>query len=328
MKRVAFFDVKEYEQEIFNKYNDKFTLDYYDVRLDKTTAILAKDADAVCVFVNDIVDKDCIDILVSYNIELIALRCAGYSNVDFKYAYNKMKIVRVPVYSPFSISEHAMALLLSLNRKVHKAYIRTRDLNFSLNGLIGFDLKDKTVGVIGTGNIGKVFIDICNGFKMNVIAYDPFPLKDTDINYVELNTLFRESDVISLHCPLNKDTYHIINEEAIKLMKSKVIIINTSRGALIDSKALLNALNKRMIGGAGLDVYEEEGDIFFEDYSLTVIDDDILSSLLSKPNVLITSHQGFLTNEALNTIAKVTLGNIESYFNNDVLHNEINYEVK
>lgn len=287
---------------------------------------MAKGFEVVVAFVNDSIDKETIDILYENGTRLIAMRCAGYNNVDFKAAYGKIHIVRVPEYSPYAVAEHAMALLLSLNRKIHRAYIRTRDFNFSLNGLTGFDLHKKTMGVIGTGKIGRVFIDICKGFGMKVIAYDPYPNKDFDINYVSLNELFEESDIISLHCPLTKDTFHMINSDTISKMKDGVYIINTSRGALVDSEALLEALKAEKLGGACLDVYEEETDLFYEDMSYVVIHDDILARIISMPNVIVTSHQAFLTKEALQNIAETTLSNCREYFDNKPLNNEVCYQ--
>jgi D-lactate dehydrogenase len=236
--------------------------------------------------------------------------------------------MRVPVYSPYAVAEHSMALFLSLNRKIHKAYNRTRDFNFSLNGLTGFDLNGKTVGVIGTGKIGQIFIKICKGFGMNVMAYDPYKIDNPDFTYVDLDTLYKESDVISLHCPLIKSTEYMLNAEAFSMMKDGVYIINTSRGGLIESEALLNALKTQKVAGAGLDVYEEETELFFEDFSSEIIDDDILARLVSLPNVIITSHQAFLTDEALKNIAEITLKNLDDFFNGINSENEIHYNEK
>lgn len=323
MKKIAFFDTKKYDIESFDRNNNNYEIIYYEDKLNKKTAILAKGTDAVCAFVNDDINKEVIDMLYSYGIKVLLLRCAGYNNVDIKYAYNKLHILRVPAYSPNAVAEHAMALLLCLNRKIHKAYLRTRDFNFNLVGFTGFDLAGKTIGVIGTGKIGIEFISICKGFKMNVIAYDPYPNLNLDIEYVSLDELFTKSDVISLHCPLTNDTRHLIDEQAIGKMKSNVVIINTSRGGLIDSRALLTALHERRIKGAGLDVYEEEANLFFEDNSNEIIQDDVLALLISLPNVIITSHQGYLTEEALDNIAAVTLKNLDDYFNGQKLENEV-----
>lgn len=323
MNKIAFFDTKKYDIESFNRNNDKFEITYFEDKLTKNTAKLAFGYEAVCAFVNDDINKNVIDALVECGVKVLLLRCAGYNNVDLKYAYNKLHVLRVPAYSPNAVAEHAMALLLCLNRKIHKAYLRTRDFNFNLTGFTGFDLAGKTIGVIGTGKIGLEFISICKGFKMNVIAYDLYPNNNLDIKYVSLDELFKTSDVISLHCPLTKDTKYIINEESINKMKDNVVIINTSRGGLIDSKALLYALHDKKVKAAGLDVYEEEADLFFEDNSNEIIQDDVLSLLISLPNVIITSHQGYLTEEALDNIASVTLQNFDDYLNNKVLVNEI-----
>ena len=324
--KIAFFDTKPYDREWFEKMpHPDIEFVYYEHKLDKNTAEFAKNCDGVCAFVNDTIDKDVINTLYNHGIHVIAMRCAGYNNIDFKEAYEKISIVRVPGYSPYAVAEHAMGLLLCLNRKIHKAYFRTRDFNFSLNGLTGFDLHGKTVGVIGTGKIGQVFIDICRGFKMDVIAYDPYPLKDSDINYVSKEELFKNSDIISLHCPLTDDTKHIINKKSLQMMKDGVYILNTSRGRLIESESLYEAIKNGKVGAAGLDVYEEESDLFFEDCSDRIIRDDVLKLFLSLPNVLITSHQAFLTAEALSNIAKCTINNITAYFNGDALENEICY---
>ena len=323
MKKIAFFDTKKYDIESFDRNNSKFEIIYYEDKLNKKTVVLANGCDAVCAFVNDDINKEVIDLLYSFGIKVLLLRCAGYNNVDIKYAYNKIHILRVPAYSPNAVAEHAMALLLCLNRKIHKAYLRTRDFNFNINGFTGFDLAGKRVGVIGTGKIGVEFISICKGFKMDVVAYDPYPNPNLDVKYVTLDELFNTSDVISLHCPLTNSTKHLINEEAIKKMKDNVVIINTSRGGLIDSKALLYALHDKKIKAAGLDVYEEEANLFFEDNSNEIIQDDVLALLISLPNVIITSHQGYLTEEALDNIASITLKNFDDYLNGLNLENEI-----
>lgn len=324
---IAFFDTKPYDIQHFEKYGKEngITFKFFEAKLNIDTVSLAKDCQGVCVFVNDTVDKFVIDALYDMGVKILALRCAGYNNVDIKHAFKKIHIVRVPDYSPYAVAEHAMALLLTQVRKTHKAYIRTRDFNFSLNGMTGFDLHDKTVGVVGTGKIGKVFIDICRGFKMNIIAYDKFPKKDADIKYVDLDTLFKESDIISFHCPLTEETRHIVNNDSLKKLKDGVILINTSRGALIDTEALIEGIRSKKIGGACLDVYEEESDIFFEDFSESVINDDTLLKLISMPNVIVTSHQAFLTNEALENIALVTASNLKNYFENDICNNELCY---
>ena len=287
---------------------------------------LARGCDAVCVFVNDTVNAAVIDKLYEYGVRLVALRSAGYNNVDVHAAFGKVHVVHVPAYSPYAVAEHAMALLLTSVRRIHKAYNRTREFNFSLNGLTGFDFHGKTVGVIGTGKIGRIFIDICRGFGMKVIAYDLFPAKDSGIEYVPLDELFARSDVISLHCPLTDETHHMINAAVIGQMKKGVVIVNTSRGALVDTEALLEGIKSRKVGAACLDVYEEEADIFFEDRSGHILNDELLSRLISMPNVIVTSHQAFLTEEALNNIAETTVGNILSCFEKDgICDNELCY---
>lgn len=327
MRKLAFFDTKPYDRIWFDKLNSKYEIIYFENKLNPQTARLAGGCEAVCAFVNDIIDKTAIDILAECGVKILAMRCAGYSNVNFKAAYGKINVVRVPAYSPYAVAEHAMALLLTLNRKIHKAYNRTRDFNFSLNGLSGSDLHGKTAGVIGTGKIGRVFIDICRGFGLKVLAYDPYPAKDTDIEYVDLDFLLRASDIISLHCPLTDQTRHILNTAAFEKMKNGVLIINTSRGALVDTQSLLDTLNNEKAGGAGLDVYEEEADLFFEDFSDTIIKDDVLALLVSRPNVILTSHQAFLTEEALENIAATTLENLDEFFSgSEVLTNEVCYQ--
>lgn len=325
MEQVAFFDTKPYDKEWFVKLNPGFKFKFHEHKLTADSAGLAAGCKAVVAFVNDTLDRETIDRLCEIGVKLIAMRCSGYNNVDIKYAKGRIDIVRVPTYSPYAVAEHAMALLLTLNRKIHKASNRTRDFNFSLNGLTGFDLHGKTAGVIGTGQIGCIFMNICKGFGMETVAYDPYPKENSGINYVPLDELFARSDIISLHCPLTSDTRYIINEKSIKKMKDGVYIINTSRGQLIDSDALVRFLKERKIGGAGLDVYEEETAFFFEDYSSTVIDDDVLSILVSMPNVLMTSHQAFLTEEALQKIAEVTIFNLKQFFNGEGLTNKVEY---
>ena len=328
MNKVAFFDCKPYDKVWFDKINEKYGFDivYFENKLNESTALMARDFEVAVAFVNDQITSDTIDALHSGGTKLLAMRCTGYSNVDLKAAKGKISVVRVPNYSPYSVAEHAVALLLCINRKIHKAYNRTRDMNFSIDGLIGFDLYGKTLGVIGTGKIGKVFINICKSFGLNVIAYDPYPSDEGNINYVSKEEVFSKSDIISLHCPLTRDTHHIINKDSIEMMKDGVYIINTSRGGLINSEDLLNHLLRKKIGGAALDVYEEESDIFFEDFSDSIMQDNILTHLLSLPNVLITSHQAFFTVEAMENIANITLNNIYEYFNNQKLSNEIYYK--
>ncbi len=327
MKKIAFFDTKPYDKIWFDKYKNEYGIDikYFDVKLSSDTAVIARDFDGVCAFVNDRIDKLTVDILSALGLNIIAMRCAGYNNVDLKSAKDKITVVRVPVYSPYAVAEHAMALLLTLNRKTHRAYIRTKEHNFNISGLEGFDIYGKTVGVIGTGKIGQTFIDVISGFKPNIIAYDPYPAEKHNINYVSLGEIFEKSDIISLHCPLTKDTKNIINKESLSKMKDGVYIINTSRGQLINSEDLLDGILSRKVGGAALDVYDEEEHFFFEDFSQEIIHDETLPRLISMPNVIITSHQAFLTNEALESIAKVTLQNLKDFFDNKELPNEISY---
>lgn len=317
--KIAFYDTKPYDkiwfEKLFSEYN--YEVKFFEHKLNEDTAILSKGYEIVCIFVNDTADREVLDILNKNGIKLIVLRCAGYNNIDFT-ALGNIKVVRVPAYSPSAVAEFAAALLLTVNRKTHKAYIRTKDSNFNINGLLGFDLIGKTAGIIGTGKIGQMFIDICKGFKMNVIAYDPYPNDSLNVEYVPLETLFNKANIISLHCPLTADTYHIINEKSIAQMQDNVFIINTSRGALIDTTALIEGLKVKKIGGAGLDVYEEEGEFFFEDKSNEIIKDDELMRLLSFPNVIMSSHQGFFTREAMQQIAMTTLENIANFENGNI----------
>jgi D-lactate dehydrogenase len=330
--KIVFFDTKPYDKEIFNKVNEKFG---YEIKFQKyhlapETVIMAKGYDVVCAFVNDELNKETISQLHAMGIKLIAMRCAGYNNVDLKEAFEKIHVVRVPAYSPYAVAEHAVALMMTLNRKVHRAYYRTRDANFALHGLMGFDMHGKTAGIIGTGKIGKVLIDILSGFGMKILAYDAFPdnayAKQRNIEYVDLDTLFSKSDIISLNCPLVKETEYLINSSNISKMKDGVMIINTGRGKLIKTADLVHALKKGKIGAAGLDVYEEESEYFFEDRSDAILTDDTLARLLTFNNVIITSHQGFFTHEALDNIAFTTLQNISDFVNGNELKNEICYK--
>ena len=328
MIQVAFFDAKAYDKPSFEQYGSLHDIrfKYLETKLNEDTVDLAKGCDAVCVFVNDTVNATVISKLYEYGVRLIALRSAGYNNVDLQAAFGKIHVVHVPAYSPYAVAEHAIALLLTSVRRIHKAYNRTREFYFSLSGLTGFDFHGKTVGVVGTGKIGRIFIDICRGFGMNVIAYDLFPAKDSGIAYVSLDELLEQSDIISLHCPLTEDTRHMIDSVAIEKMKKGVVIVNTSRGGLIDAEALLEGIKARKIGAACLDVYEEEADVFFEDRSGHILNDDLLSRLISMPNVIVTSHQAFLTEEALNNIAETTVNNILSCFEKDgMCDNELCY---
>ncbi|MBQ8039232.1 MAG: 2-hydroxyacid dehydrogenase [Lachnospiraceae bacterium] len=329
MKKIAMFDTKPYDKCWFEKINEeRYEIHYFESKLNEDTVSLTNGYDVVCAFVNDDINEEVVNKMVKNNVRLLAMRCAGYSNVDIKAARGNLTIVRVPAYSPYAVAEFAMGMLLCVNRKLHKAYNRTREYNFNINGLTGIDLYGKTVGVIGTGKIGQVFINICRGFGMRVLAYDIYPNEFMGYEYVELDTIFRESDVISLHCPLTEQTKHIIDEEAIRKMKDECYIVNTSRGGLIDSKALLDALLERRVGGAALDVYEEEADFFFEDHSEKGITDATLALLSTMPNVLITSHQAFFTEEALANIARITFKNIDDYFAEKKLENEVVYNQK
>lgn len=328
MNNVAFFDTKPYDKKWFDALKEEYgiSIKYLENRLDKDTAMLAYGCEAVVAFVSDNMDKDAVEILKKVGVKAIALRCAGFNNVDLKACGDDIKVYRVPAYSPASVAEHAMALLLTLNRKIHRAYNRTREFNFSLKGLTGFDLKGKTAGVVGMGKIGQCFVDICLGFGMKVIAYDLYPVDYKGVEYVSLEELWRRSDVISLHCPLTSDTYHMMDKNAFSIMKNGVYVINTSRGALVDSEALLEAIKSGKVGGAGLDVYEEETELFYEDFSDQVLQDDMLNLLSSQPNVLITSHQAFLTEEALQAIAQTTLRNLQCYFEGRSSENQLRYE--
>lgn len=326
MKKIAFFDAKPYDRLWFDKENKQYDIHYIEARLTPVTARLAEGFDAVVAFVNDDIDGEVIDTLYQLGIRVIAMRCAGYSNIDFKRAYGKINVVRVPAYSPYAVAEHAMGLSMTVNRKLPRAYNRTRDFNFSIVGLTGVDLHGKTVGVIGTGKIGRVFIDICKGLGMRVLAYDIHPAGIAGAEYVTLEELLEQSDVISLHCPLSEKTWHILDADAFAKMKDGVFIINTSRGALIDTEALLSALNAGKVRGAGLDVYEEEADLFYEDNSGAIIKDDLLALLISRPNVVLTSHQAFLTEEALQNIAQTTLKNLDEFFADKPLTNEVCYQ--
>lgn len=327
--KITFFDTKPYDRTSFDKYADinNIKIKYFETKLNEDTVFLAKGSDAVCVFVNDTVNSAVIDALYEMGIKILLLRCAGFNNVDMKYAYGKIHVLRVPAYSPYAVAEHAIALLLTSIRRIHKAYIRSRDFNFSLSGLTGFDLHGKTVGVIGTGKIGKVFIEISKGFGMNVLAFDKFPDKSIEdgekVRYVSLDELFENSDIISLHCPLTEETHHIIDENALSLCKKGVVIINTSRGALVDAEALLEGIKSRKVGAACLDVYEEESDLFFEDNSGHILEDDTLARLISMPNVIVTSHQAFLTEEALENIASTTIKNFLEFLTSSECRNEL-----
>ena len=325
MKTIAFFDSKKYDIEAFETVNGgRYELRWYDTKLSIDSVELARGKDAVCCFVNDTVDRAVIDRLCDMGIGLLLVRCAGYNNVDLSAAKGRLRVMRVPAYSPHAIAEHAMALLLTLERKIHKAYIRSRDFNFDLTDLTGHTLYGKTVGVVGTGKIGYAFANICRGFGMKLLAYDLYPDKtQTDLNYVSLETLLSSSDLISLHCPLTPDTYHMINKESISRMKDGVILVNTSRGGLICTEDLIAGIRDHKFFAVGLDVYEEESDFVYEDMSEHILKTSTVQRLLSFPNVALTSHQGFFTEEALTNIAETTLENAEAFRTGQELRNEV-----
>lgn len=315
--KIAVFSTKRWVRDSFEKTNKAYSyeLTYFDARLGPETAMLARGHDAVCAFVNDEVGAEVLDTLAAENVGIVAMRCAGYNNVDVQRAGElNIPVVRVPAYSPHAVAEHALGLILSLNRRFHRAYGRVRDGNFALDGLLGFDMHGKTVGVIGTGRIGQVFAGLLSGFGCRILAYDVYPnhewAEEHAIRYVSLQELYRESDIISLHCPLTHETYHLINDYAIRSMKHGVMIVNTSRGPLIDTEAVIAGLKSGTVGYLGLDVYEEEEELFFEDLSDQVIQDDTFVRLQAFPNVLITAHQAFFTREAIESIAEVTFANI------------------
>ncbi|TVR04172.1 MAG: 2-hydroxyacid dehydrogenase [Spirochaetaceae bacterium] len=316
---ITVFSTKRWVRDALDEANGRhaYQIRYLEARLERETAALAEGSDAVCIFVNDNADRDTIEVLAERGVKMIALRCAGFNNVDLRAADDHGIIVaRVPAYSPHAVAEHAVGLLLTLNRKLHRAYNRIREGNFALDGLMGFDLHGKTVGIVGTGTIGRIFAGIMRGFGTHVVAYDRYPndeLVASGVEYVSLKELYQRSDVISLHCPLTHETYHLINTYAISAMKRGVMIINTSRGALIDSLAVIEGLKNGRIGSVALDVYEEEADLFFEDLSGEVIQDDVFVRLLTFPNVLITAHQAFFTREAVGNIATTTLANIAEF---------------
>lgn len=326
MIHVAMFDVKPYDRDSFEPLvGEDIRISYFDTKLSAETASLAYGAECVCCFVNDTIDARTIELLAEHGVRLIALRCAGFNQVDVHAAYGRIHVVRVPAYSPSAVAEHTVALLLTSVRRIHKAYNRTREYNFSIAGLTGENLEGKTVGVIGAGKIGRAFIRICRGFGMRVLAYDKYPSDEVDAEFVTTDRLFAESDIISLHCPLTEENYHLINAENMQKMKRGVILLNTSRGALIDADALLDGIKSKQIGAACLDVYEEESELFFDDRSGHILHDDTLARLLSMPNVIVTSHQAFLTVEALDEIAKTTMDNIRAFFRDGVVKNEICY---
>lgn len=327
--RIAFFDAKPYDREYFDRANEElgFHITYFDGKLSAETAHISRGYDAVCIFVNDTLDAEVARALREGGVKLVALRCSGYNNVDIASLEPDIQVVRVPAYSPHAVAEYALALMLTLNRKTHRAFYRTRDNNFSLTGLVGFVMHGKTAGIIGTGKIGRITAELLRGLGMRVLAHDLYPhhewAEQHGIEYVDPPRLYRESDIISLHCPLTPENLYMINKGTLSLMKSNAIIVNTGRGKLINSSDLLEALKNRKIAGAALDVYEEETEYFFEDHSTRIMEDDVLARLMTFPNVLVTSHQAFFTHEALESIAATTLDNIYRFFENGETPNRI-----
>ncbi len=327
--KITFFSTQPYDKEFFNASNVDygFDLEFHKSALDEMNAQSVTGSVAVCLFVNDACNASVIEKLAARGVKLIALRCAGFNNVDLQAAAKAgLKVVRVPAYSPYAVAEHAVALILTLNRKIHKAYNRVREQNFSLTGLLGFDLFGKTVGVIGTGNIGQTFCRIMLGFGCRVMAFDLIANRDMEklgVEYTDITSLLAEADIVSLHCPLNDATRHLINEETLPLMKDGVMLINTGRGALIDTKAAIHALKSGKLGSLGIDVYEQEEKLFFRDHSTDIIQDDTIQRLMSFPNVIITAHQAFFTQEAMTQIAAITLTNIKDWADGNVLKNEV-----
>lgn len=317
--KIAFFSYKSYDKEWFDRYleGSGLEIDYFRVRLDQTTAHYARGCQAICAFVNDDLGKAVIDDLAGMGIQMIALRCAGFNNVDLEAAEARgIPVYRVPEYSPHAVAEHAVALILALNRKIHKAYNRVRDGNFSLSRLVGFNLQGKTVGVLGTGKIGRVFAELMKGFGCRVLLYDKFPnaeMEEKGYRYVDLGTLLRESDILSLHVPLLPETAHIINRETLAMMKDNAMLINTSRGGLINTEHAIQALRQKKLGYLGIDVYEQEEGVFFHNLQEQIIDDDTLSLLMAFPNVLVTAHQAFFTREALDEITRITYQNFQDF---------------
>lgn len=321
--KVAVFSTKPYDEQHLKQFNSTHghELTFFEPRLNAKTAVLAAGHEAICCFVNDVVNADTIHILSEQGVRLIAMRCAGFNNVDLKAASAaNIEVVRVPEYSPHAVAEHAVALILDLNRNIHRAFNRVREHDYSLDGLLGFDVHGKTVGVVGTGKIGATFAKLIQGFGCRVLVYDPYPnpeVEELGATYVPLDTLWQESHIVSLHCPLTEDTYHIVDEDSIARMRDGVMLINTSRGALVDTRAVIDSLKSGKIGYLGLDVYEEEADLFFEDFSNKVLQDDVFARLLTFPNVIITGHQAFFTSEALDAISTVTLNNISAFERGD-----------
>ncbi|MGN0376621.1 MAG: 2-hydroxyacid dehydrogenase [Suilimivivens sp.] len=327
--KIAFYSTKPYDKIWFEPLGKEYGFDihFLEAACNQETVFMAKGYDAICIFVNDYVNAEMIEALYEMNVKAILLRSAGFNHVDVKAAEDKIVVLRVPSYSPEAVAEFAMAMLLTVNRLTHKAYNRTREFNMSLNGLMGMDLYEKTAGVVGTGKIGQAMIKILNGFQMRVLCYDPFPVKGLEAEYVSLEEVLKQSDVISLHCPLTSETKHMINKTSISSMKDGVYLVNTSRGGLINTDDLINAMLEKKFGGVGLDVYEEEEGVFYEDRSNEIITDDNLARLMTFPNVLVTSHMGFFTREAMQAIAHTTLENAYALENGLPLLNQVGKEM-
>ncbi len=330
--QIAFFDSKDYDRDTFNQrvavlgMQDQLDITYFEFRLNAQTAnVISENIDVVCSFVNDQIGIEVIRRLKKVKVRLLALRCAGFNHVDMAGLDGDIPVVRVPAYSPNAVAEYALSLMCTLNRKIHKAYQRVREGNFSIQGLVGFNFHEKTAGIIGTGKIGRTMIHILQGLGMHILAYDPLPDSKLNIEYTQLEKLYQKSDIISLHCPLNAETKHMIHYNVLAMMKPTVLIINTSRGGLINTEDIIYALKKDRIGGAGLDVYEEEEEVFFEDHSSENIHDEQLLRLMSFNNVILTSHQAFLTQEALTNIADTTLQNIIEYIIRGRLQNAVTF---
>ena len=327
MAKIAFFSTQTYDRDFFENKSDKHHFEFFETRLKKNTVQLAEGYDGVCVFVNDNMNADMLKKLSDMNVGLVALRCAGFNNVDLKAAekYN-IRVMRVPAYSPEAVAEHAMALIMTLARKTHKSYNRVRDGNFSLERLTGFNIHKKTIGVVGTGKIGQAFIRIANGFGTNVIAYDKYPSEDLihkGVEYMKLEDVLSRSDILSLHCPLTPETNHLINKDTLAKMKKGAMLVNTSRGKLVDTPAVIESLKEDHLGSLGIDVYEQEEKLFFRDLSEVIIRDDQIARLMLFPNVLITAHQGFFTKESLEEITRITLKNFDDYESGRSTENEV-----
>lgn len=326
--KIVFFSTKPYDRVWFEPLAKEYGMDveFIETKCEEKSIVFAKGADAVCVFVNDKITSSMIDKLYEMGVKGILLRCAGFNNVDVKSAEGKLTILRVPSYSPEAVAEYALAMLLTVNRKTHRAYTRTRDFNMSIQGLMGTNIQGKVIGVVGTGKIGQAMIRLLKGFSVEILAYDPYPNPNLDVTYVSLDELMKQSDIISLHCPLTEETKYLINKETIALMKDNVYLINTSRGALIESNALIEGLLNKKFAGVGLDVYEEEAGVFFEDRSDDIIKDENLARLTTFPNVLITSHMGFFTSEAMEAIARCTMENAVELEQGGTYTNEVKPE--